>query len=129
MTKPLRFLCTAAAITLPLVALTVVAAQQIVTQRFPQFENDDVKVWRSVIAPGTPLPAHHHDHGRVIIPLEGGSIDVVEQDGTKEHHPWEAGKAYWLPMNAPGTMHQDVNTGTKPVVVMVVELKKDLQTK
>ncbi len=51
--------------------------------------------------------------------------DVVQQNGPTEHHIWEAGKAYWLPVNAPGTMHTDVNVGSKSVVVMVVELKKD----
>jgi len=111
---------------LPVVALTgLVAAQQVVTQRFPQFENEDVKVWRSVIAPGAPLTPHHHNHGRVIIPLEGGTIDLIEQNGPTEHHLWETGKAYWLPKNLPNTLHIDANTGSKPVVVMVVELKKD----
>ncbi|MBS1800706.1 MAG: hypothetical protein JSS95_12875 [Acidobacteria bacterium] len=121
----LRSWTLALAATLPLAALGILAAQQTVTQRFPQFENDDVKVWKSVIAPGTPLPPHHHDHGRVIIPIEGGTIDVVQQNGPTEHHVWEAGKAYWLPVNAPGTTHTDVNVGKKPVVVVVVELKKD----
>ena len=114
-----------AALALPLAALGILAAQQSITQRFPQFENYDVKVWKSVIMPGTPLPPHHHDHGRVIIPLEGGTIDVVEQNGPTEHHVWEAGKAYWLPVNPPNTLHTDINAGSKPVVVMVVELKKD----
>ena len=121
----LRSLRVALAILLPLTALGILAAQQTITQRFPQFENDDVKVWKSVIAPGTPLPAHHHDHGRVIIALEGGTIDVVQQNGPTEPHVWETGKAYWLPINPPNTLHTDVNNGSKPVVVMVVELKKD----
>ena len=38
---------------------------------------------------------------------------------------WETGKAYWLPKNAPNTMHADVNAGDQPIEVMVVELKKD----
>ncbi|WP_260706150.1 cupin domain-containing protein [Edaphobacter flagellatus] len=121
----MRRWCAALGIGLPVAALGVVIAQQNLSQRFPQFENEDVKVWRSVIATGTPLPLHHHDHGRVIIPLKGGKIDVVEQDGSTEHHVWEAGKAYWLPKNAPNTMHKDVNVGGSQVVVMVVELKKD----
>lgn len=120
-----RSWCAALSMALLLATIGVVAAQQNLSQRFPQFENDDVKVWRSVIAPGTPLPVHHHDHGRVIIPLESGKIDVVEQNGPTEHHVWEVGKAYWLPKNAPNTMHTDINVGSGQVVVMVVELKKD----
>jgi predicted component of type VI protein secretion system len=38
---------------------------------------------------------------------------------------WDTGKAYWLPANAPNTMHSDVNGGDKPIEVMVVELKKE----
>jgi hypothetical protein len=95
------------------------------TQRFPQFENDDVKVWKSVVVPNTPLSMHRHEHGRVIIALQGGVMKIVEQGGASEQHVWDTGKAYWLPPNAPGTMHADVNGGNKPIEVMVVELKKD----
>ena len=100
-------------------------SQQPQTQRFPQFENDNVRVWRSLVLPNAPLNMHRHDHGRVIIPLQGGTMNIVQQNGPTETHVWEAGKAYWLPANPPGTMHADVNAGDKPVEVMVVELKKD----
>jgi hypothetical protein len=61
----------------------------------------------------------------VIIALQGGTMDIVEQDGSRERHVWETGKAYWLPANAPNTMHADVNAGDKAIEVMVVELKND----
>ena len=95
------------------------------TQRIPQFENEDVKVWKSVVVPNAPLTMHRHEHGRVIIALQGGTMRIVEQSGSSEQHKWETGKAYWLPPNAPNTMHADVNAGDKPIEVMVVELKKD----
>lgn len=95
------------------------------TQRFPQFENDDVRVWRSLVLPNSPLNMHRHEHGRVIIPLQGGTMNIVQQNGPAEAHVWEVGKAYWLPANAPGTMHADVNVGSMPIEVMVVELKND----
>jgi hypothetical protein len=95
------------------------------TQRIMQFENDDVKVWKSVVVPHAPLTMHRHEHGRVIIALRGGTMKIVEQSGASEAHVWETGKAYWLPANAPGTMHADVNAGDQPIEVMVVELKKD----
>jgi quercetin dioxygenase-like cupin family protein len=99
--------------------------QQLKTQRIPQFENDNVKVWRSVIAPNAPLTMHRHDHPRVIVALTGGTMRIVEQDGPAESHLWETGKAYWLPANPPNTMHADVNKGPKPIEVMVVELKHE----
>jgi hypothetical protein len=95
------------------------------TQRIPQFENDDVKVWKSMVVPNAPLTMHRHEHGRVIIALQGGTMKIVEQTGSSEQHVWETGKAYWLPANAPNTMHADVNAGNQPIEVMVVEMKKD----
>jgi beta-alanine degradation protein BauB len=98
--------------------------QSTTTQRYPQFENEDVKVWRSVVYPGAPLTMHRHDHPRVIVALKGGDMKIVEDSGKSEDHPWETGHAYWLPANPPNTQHTDVNAGTEPIEVMVVELEK-----
>lgn len=95
------------------------------TQRTQLIENEDVKVWRSLVLPNSPLAMHRHDHPRVIIPLAGGTMNIVDQSGAKEVHVWEAGKAYWLPANPPNTMHADVNAGDKPIEVVVVELQKE----
>ena len=95
------------------------------TKRVPQFENEDVKVWKSIVLPNQPLTMHRHDHPRVIIALNGGTMKIVDSTGKSEEHVWETGKAYWLPMNPPGTMHADVNAGDKPIEVMVVELEKE----
>ena len=95
------------------------------THRLPQFENARVKVWKSVIAANQPLPAHRHDHGRVIVVLEGGRIRIAEVSGESETQTWETGKAYWLPANPPGTLHADVNVGDRPIEVMVIEIKGD----
>ncbi len=124
MKQPLRVMF---ALALLLVAFGPVRSQQggIQTQRIPQFENEDVKVWKSVVVPNAPLTMHRHDHGRVIIALRGGTMKIVEQNGSSEKHVWETGKAYWLPSNAPNTMHADVNAGDQPIEVMVVEMKKD----
>jgi beta-alanine degradation protein BauB len=107
-------------------ACVVLASQQNTaqTQRIPQFENDHVKVWKSIVAPNSPVPLHRHDHPRIITALVGGTMKIVEQDGSSEVHVWETGKSYWLSANAPGSMHTDVNNGNKPIEVMVVELKK-----
>jgi|SRR5580704_9504719 hypothetical protein len=99
--------------------------QAVQTQRTPLFENDDVKVWKSVIVPDAPLTMHRHEHPRVIVAMTGGPMNIVEQNGPAESHVWETGKAYWLPANPPNTMHADVNAGDKPIEVVVVELKKE----
>jgi hypothetical protein len=124
-----RFLLRALALgALVLIAIVPVSPQQgNQTQRFPQFENEDVKVWKSTVMPNNPLAMHRHEHGRVIIALSGGTMKIVEQNGSSETHNRETGKAYWLPANPPGEMHSDVNAGDKPIEVMVVELKRDKQ--
>lgn len=108
-------------------AIVLVDSQQRATQtqRIPQFENDVVKVWKSVVVPNAPLTMHRHEHPRVIIALHGGTMKIVEQNGPTEQHGWETGKAYWLPANLPNTLHADVNAGDKPIEVMVVELKHE----
>lgn len=93
-------------------------------QRTVQFENDDVAVWRTLVTPNAPLTMHTHEHPRVIVALAGGTMKVVNEDGTTEMHPWETGKAYWLPASEGLKRHADVNTGTRPIDVMVIELKK-----
>ena len=100
------------------------AAQSAQTGREPQFENADVKVWKSLVLPNNPLPLHRHEHPRVIIALTGGTMKILEESGRSELHDWQTGHAYWLPANAPGTMHQDINIGDQPIEVMVVELEK-----
>jgi quercetin dioxygenase-like cupin family protein len=93
------------------------------TAREPQFENAQVKVWKSLVLPHNPLPLHRHEHPRVIIPLRGGTMKIAEESGASETFDWRVGKAYWLPANPPGTRHQDINVGDTPIEVMVVELE------
>ncbi len=96
------------------------------TRREPQFENEQVKVWKSIIQPNQPLTQHRHDHGRALIALVGGQLQVVDKDGkTVNSYDWESGKAYWLDADPPGTTHADVNRTGKAIEVIVVELKKD----
>jgi quercetin dioxygenase-like cupin family protein len=102
-------------------AVAQVAGSQ--TGREPQFENAQVKVWKSLVLPHNPLPMHRHEHPRVIIALKGGTMDIVTDAGVHDLHVWKTGHAYWLPANPPGTHHQDVNVGDAPIEVMVVELE------
>jgi beta-alanine degradation protein BauB len=92
-------------------------------QREPQFENEEVKVWKTTVMPNAPLTMHTHDHARVIIALTGGTIKVVNENGPSEIHKWETGKAYWLPVEQGKKRHADANQGDKPIEVMVVEVK------
>lgn len=123
-----RFRTTALACTLSfaLGASAMWAQQQTTTRREPQFENDHVRAWKSIIMPKQPLSQHRHDHGRALIALTDGQLKVVDKDGaTVNTYNWERGKAYWLNADPPGQTHADVNDTSKPIEVIVVELKRD----
>ena len=107
-------------------AAGVAVGQQSTSRREPQFENSEVQVWKSIISPGTPLGLHRHDHGRALISLNGGVLNVVDAAGKViDVYKLEAGKAMWLDADKPGTQHADVNPGKTPVEVIVVQLKND----
>ena len=95
------------------------------TRREPQFENDEVRVWKSIILPNQPLALHRHEKGRALIALKGGQLHVVDKDRKPiKTYNWESGKAYWLDADPPGEMHGDLNEGAQTMEVIVVELKK-----
>ncbi len=97
--------------------------QEVTTRRVPQFENQHVEVWKSIIIPNQPLSMHRHDHPRAIIALKGGTLRVVNEAGEFRDMTWETGSAYWLDADPPGELHGDVNEGAEPVEVIVVQLK------
>lgn len=95
------------------------------TRREPQFENEHVRVWKSIILPNQPLALHRHDHGRTIVALTGGALDVVGAKGeTLKTMTWESGKAYWLGPDPVGEQHGDMNRGAEPIEVIVVEMRR-----
>lgn len=95
------------------------------TRREPQFQNEHVQVWKSIIMPNQPLALHRHDLGRTIVALKGGTLDVVDKDGkTMKQMTWETGKAYWLDADPPGELHGDMNRTKEPIEVIVVQMLK-----
>jgi len=93
------------------------------TKRELQFENDKVKVWKTTIPPNDKLKMHRHDHARVIVGLQGGKLEKIEETGEKSDLIFETGKAYWLEKDPVGELHGDINVSSKPVEVMVIEFK------
>ena len=118
---------TGAVIALVFAAGVVTAALQQASQtrREPQFDNESVTVWKSIIMPNQPLALHRHDLGRTIVALQGGTLDVVDANGkTLKQMTWETGKAYWLGPDPPGEQHGDLNRTKEPIEVIVVQMKK-----
>lgn len=108
------------------VAGVAIGQQSGASRREPQFENSEVQVWKSIIMPKQPLSLHRHDHGRALISLNGGTLNVTDASNKViDVYKLEAGKAMWLDADKAGTQHADVNPGTQPVEVIVVQLKND----
>lgn len=110
-----------------LLALTIrgYGQQKEVTHRVPMFENDEVKVWKTIIVPNSPLAMHRHEQGRTIVALKGGTLTILQDTGEKTQVVWETGKAYWLDADPPGDKKQaDVNETAETIEVMVIESKK-----
>lgn len=89
----------------------------------PQFENAQVRVWKTVLEPGERLGMHRHEHGRVVVPLRSGTLVIPQQNGGERKLNMEAGKAYWLDADPPDELHGDFNPGKQRLELMVVETK------
>jgi hypothetical protein len=89
----------------------------------PQFENGEVKVWKTVLKPGERIGMHRHDHGRVVVALKGGTLSIPQQNGGSRDLVLETGKAYWLDADPPNRLHGDYNPSSKPLEMMVIEMK------
>ncbi len=59
------------------------------TRREPQFENEHVRVWKSIIMPKQPLTMHRHEHPRALIALKGGTVDIVQKSGESQKVVWD----------------------------------------
>ena len=83
-------------------------------------------MWKTTVVPKAPLALHRHDHGRALVALTDGVLQVQDKNGkVLETYNLKAGKAMWLGKDPPGQMHADVNPGTKPLEVIVVQLQQD----
>jgi hypothetical protein len=126
MTMTIKTVGAAAVIAVTFAAGVAVGQQNAASRREPQFENSEVQVWKSIVMPNQPLALHRHEHGRALISLNGGTLNVVDGNNkVMDTYKLEAGKAMWLEADRPGTQHADVNPGKTPVEVIVVQLKND----
>jgi hypothetical protein len=95
------------------------------TRRDILLENSETKVWRSTICPNQRLPFHTHEHARVAIPAENGTLKVIYQSGKTEIIEFKKNQPVFL-NKAQGKMpHQDVNTEKNRLHIKVIEFSND----
>jgi hypothetical protein len=92
-------------------------------QRVPQFENDRVVSWKSIIPPHTESTLHRHDRYRTVIGIVGGDLKTVTPDGRVTVTHYESGKAYFFEPMPAGETHKDVNDTARTIELVVVENK------
>jgi quercetin dioxygenase-like cupin family protein len=69
---------------------------------------------------GLATGVHTHDLDYIIVPVTGGELDVVADDGTTTRMTQVAGVAY---SGDAGTRHNVVSAGADPIMFVEVELK------
>lgn len=84
-------------------------------------DNEFVHVIQAQVPPHVKGAMHRHEFNRVIVALDAGELTTVYEDGRKETLHWKAGEASWAPA---GGAHTSENTGTRPLRLVEVELKK-----
>lgn len=99
-------------------------AQTQVTKRIPQFSNDQVNVWKTVIYPTSKqvLTMHRHEHNRIVVALSNGLLKITNDKGKIHYLRLEKNKAYYLAKDTPNELHKDENVTHQPIKVMVIEI-------
>ncbi len=103
----------------------LVMAHSQLSQRVPQFSNEKVSVWKTIVYPKAPhiLKMHRHEHDRVVIALSNGVLKVTNNKGVTHFLTLKKDTAYFLNKDAPNEFHTDENISHTPIKVMVIELK------
>jgi hypothetical protein len=96
------------------------------TTRIPQFSNEEVSIWKTIIYPDKEqvLKMHRHDHNRVVIALNSGLLKITNNKGKVHYFKLEKDHAYYLAKDITDELHVDENISHHPIKVLVIELKK-----
>src|SRR5260370_1986314 len=86
----------------------------------PLFENDEVRVGRVTLPAGESEGLHVHPYPRVLICLEGATIEVKRPDGSLAKTVYQPGDARYQSDTQP---HEPVNVATSRFVAALVRLK------
>jgi hypothetical protein len=95
------------------------------TVRIPQFSNNKVSVWETVIFPSEKqiLKMHRHENDRVVVAFNDGLLKITNDKGNVHYLKMEKNKSYYLSKDIPNELHKDENMSSHPIKVLVIELK------
>lgn len=92
------------------------------------FDNNDCKIWSTLICPYQPLVKHMHANPRVLTPEDSGILRVTYTDKPRgKENPGdfnlEKDTPVYLDYKEGKDPHTDEIPGDRPITVLVVELK------
>src|SRR5690242_7251251 len=87
--------------------MSMAQAQTPLTQRIPQFDNDQVAVWETIVYPSQQhvLVMHRHDRNRVLVALSNGTLKITNDKNQVHYLKLIKDHAYFLTKDIPGEMH------------------------
>jgi quercetin dioxygenase-like cupin family protein len=85
-------------------------------------DNDRVRVttW-TFRGPGEATGEHRHEFDYVVVPVTGGTFDVVDLDGSTHSMEQVAGRPY---LGTAGTEHDVIHAGEGDTIFVEIELKR-----
>lgn len=95
------------------------------TKRIPQFTNEKVSVWETIVysTRDQELKSHRHEHDRVLVALTDGVLKITNNKGQTHELKLKKDQAYYLKRDVDGEFHTDENISGHPIKVMVIELQ------
>lgn len=95
------------------------------TKRIPQWSNDRVQVWKTIIYPTSKqqLTLHRHDRDRVLIALTDGLLKITNDRGKIHYLTLKKNQSYYLTKDPIHELHTDENLSHHSIQVIVIELK------
>jgi mannose-6-phosphate isomerase-like protein (cupin superfamily) len=85
-----------------------------------QEDNDRVRITRWHLPPGSETGHHVHEYDYAVVPIEAGTLSIVEDDGSVVEAPLRAGESYF---RRAGVSHNVTNRGSGDIVFVEIEIK------
>ena len=85
-----------------------------------QEDNDRVRGTRWHLPPGSETGHHVHEFDYVVVPVEPGTLSIIEDDGSVVEAPLRVGESYF---RRAGVSHNVTNQGETAIVFVEVEVK------
>lgn len=85
-----------------------------------QIDNERVRVTEYRFPPGSETGHHVHEYDYVVVPILGGRLTMVDDDGKASEAELQLGRSYARPA---GVSHNVVNESSAEIAFVEIELK------